>query len=66
MNKQRTLAQDAAKGLMIIAVIMFKDDETVPSEQLLDFEVVIKYIVDVLQGHLIDNYSSPEGRIVIL
>lgn len=66
MNKQRTLAQDAAKGLMIIAVIMFKDDETVPSEQLLDFEVVIKYIVDVLQGHLIDKYSSPEGRIVIL
>lgn len=66
MNKQRTLAQDAAKGLMIIAVIMFKDDETVPSEQLLDYEVVIKYIVDVLQGHLIDKYSSPEGRIVIL
>lgn len=66
MNKQRTLAQDAAKDLMIIAVIMFKDDETVPSEQLLDFEVVIKYIVDVLQGHLIDKYSSPEGRIVIL
>ena len=45
---------------------MFKDDETIPSEQLLDYEVVIKYIVDILQGHLIDKYSSPEGRIVIL
>ena len=33
---------------------MFKDDETIPSEQLLDYEVVIKYIVNEL---LINTFS---------
>ena len=29
-------------------------------------EVVVNYIIDVLEGHLVDKYSSVEGRIVII
>ena len=29
-------------------------------------EVVVNYIIDVLEGHLADKYSNVEGRIVII
>ena len=45
---------------------MFINDPTIPSAHLFDYEVLIKYIVEVLQGHLKDKYSSTEGRINVI
>lgn len=45
---------------------MFIDDEVIPDAQILDFEVLISYIVDVLKGNLKDKYSTTEGRITVL
>lgn len=45
---------------------MFKDDPVIPTTQKFDYEVVVDYIVKVLNGQLKDKYSSTEGRINIL
>jgi len=45
---------------------MFINDEIIGGTEMFDYEVVIKYIVDVLQGHLADKYSSTEGRITVI
>ena len=45
---------------------MFMDDEVIPDTIMLDYEVLIKYIVDVLKGKLKDKYSEAEGRIEII
>lgn len=45
---------------------MFKDAEVVPYSQLFDYEIVIKYIADVLEGHLSEQYSSTQGRITVI
>ena len=45
---------------------MFIKDEIVPNIQMLDYEVVINYIVDELGGVLATKYSATEGRITIL
>ena len=45
---------------------MFIDDETIPYKKILDFEVLIEYVVNVLNGHLVDKYSSTQGRINVL
>ena len=46
--------------------VHFQNDETVPSEEMQDYEVLIKYIVKILEGHLKEKYSSIEGRINVL
>lgn len=45
---------------------MFKDCPIVKKDLMLDYEILVKYIVDVLDGHLKDKYSSIEGRITII
>ena len=45
---------------------MFKDCPIVKKDLMLDYEILVKYIVDELNGHLKDKYSSPEGRITIV
>ncbi len=45
---------------------MFKDIKIVKKDLMLDYECLVKYIVDVLKGHLKDKYSAPEGRITIV
>lgn len=45
---------------------MFKDAKIVKKELMRDYECLVKYIVDVLKGHLKDKYSNVEGRITIL
>lgn len=45
---------------------MFISDPVIPDTQILDFEILISYIVNVLNGHLIDKYSNIEGRINII
>ena len=45
---------------------MFKDVKIVKKELMRDYECLVKYIVDVLKGHLKDKYSNVEGRITIL
>lgn len=45
---------------------MFKSAEVVPDAQIFDYEVLIKYIAEVLKGHLSEKYSSTEGRINII
>lgn len=45
---------------------MFKSCPIVKKDLMLDYEILVKYIVDVLNGHLKDKYSAPEGRITIL
>jgi len=45
---------------------MFMNAPVVPDAQIFDYEVVIKYIVDVLKGHLKDNYETTQGRINII
>ena len=44
---------------------MFLEDDLIPNEQYLDYEVVIDYIVNELHGSLASKYSSIEGRITI-
>ena len=44
----------------------FMEDEVVASISLYDYEVVINYIVDVLEGKLADKYSKADNRIIIL
>ena len=45
---------------------MFMNSEVIPGVQEFDYEVVINYIVNELDGHLAAKYSSTEGRITIL
>ena len=45
---------------------MFMEDEVIPDMLVFDYEVLIEYIADILQGHLKEKYSSPEGRIIII
>lgn len=45
---------------------MFKDCPIVKKDLMLDYEILVKYIVDELNGHLKDKYSAPEGRITII
>lgn len=45
---------------------MFMDDELLEYSSKLDFEIVIDYIVNVLDGKLSDKYSTTEGRINII
>ena len=33
---------------------------------MLDYECLVKYIVEVLKGHLKEKYSTTENRIVVL
>lgn len=46
--------------------VMFKETELVKKDLMLDYEVVVKYIVDVLKGRLSDKYREVEGRITVL
>ncbi len=45
---------------------MFMDDPIIPSSTMVDYEVLIKYISETLEGHLSEKYSSIEGRINII
>lgn len=45
---------------------MFMDDELLEYSSKLDFEIVIDYIVNVLDGKLSEKYSTTEGRIIIV
>lgn len=45
---------------------MFMDDPIIPSSTMVDYEVLIKYISETLEGHLSEKYSSTEGRINII
>ena len=45
---------------------MFKSCPMVKKDLMLDYEILVKYIVDVLNGQLADKYSSAEGRITII
>lgn len=47
-------------------VTMFKDSPIVVKDMMFDYEILVKYIVDVLNGQLKDKYSASEGRITIL
>lgn len=44
---------------------MFQNDELLIDEGMIDNQVLMTYIVDVLEGNLKDKYSSIEGRITI-
>ena len=66
-NKEYTIAShnfllDSGGG----GANMFIDDEIVPGPQMFDYEVLITYIVDRLEGKLKDRYSAPEGRIEVI
>ena len=39
--------------------------ELIKKDIMLDYEAVINYIVDGLDGNIKDNYSSTQGRIII-
>ncbi|MBP5574910.1 MAG: bifunctional metallophosphatase/5'-nucleotidase [Bacilli bacterium] len=45
---------------------MFKSAPLVKQDLMLDYEILVRYIVDVLNGQLKDKYSSVEGRITII
>ena len=45
---------------------MFMNDPVVPAPVMLDYEIVIKYIVDVLKGHLSEKYATSAGRIEVI
>lgn len=47
-------------------VSMFKDDPKVETKALTDYQVLISYIADHLQGKLKEQYAEPQGRITIL
>ena len=66
-NKEYTIAShnfllDSGGG----GANMFIDDEIVPGPQMFDYELLITYIVDKLEGKLKDRYSAPEGRIEVI
>ena len=44
---------------------MFQNDELLIDEGMIDNQVLMTYIVDILEGNLKDKYSSIEGRITI-
>ena len=44
---------------------MFMDNELLINEGALDYEVLISYITEVLDGKLGEKYAAPEGRITI-
>ena len=44
---------------------MFMDDELIEYSSKLDFEIVIDYIVNELDGKVSEKYSTTEGRIII-
>ena len=46
--------------------IMFKNDETIPCASYFDYELLVHYIADVLEGHLGESYSQTQKRITIL
>ncbi|MBO6262574.1 MAG: bifunctional metallophosphatase/5'-nucleotidase [Bacilli bacterium] len=45
---------------------MFKGSTIIKKDLMLDYECLVKYIVEVLKGQLKDKYSQVEGRITIL
>ena len=45
---------------------MFKEAKIIKKHLMLDYECLVRYIVDVLKGQLKDKYSNVEGRITIL
>ena len=45
---------------------MFMDNALLINEGMLDYQVLITYITDHLQGNLSEKYSAPEGRITVL
>ena len=57
------------KTLLLIASItlaLFGCNKTKDKDIMFDYEILVRYIVDVLKGQLQDKYSSVEGRITIL
>ena len=46
--------------------IMFKNDESLAVASYLDYEMLVYYIGDVLNGHLAEHYSKSNNRITIL
>ena len=44
---------------------MFQNDELLIDEGMIDNQVLMTYIVDILEGNLKDKYSTIEGRITI-
>ena len=46
--------------------IMFQDNELLIDEGMLDYQVLITYITDHLQGALSEKYSATEGRITVI
>ena len=44
---------------------LFMDDETLGVSALLDYQVLVHYIADVLDGKLSDTYSKVDNRIII-
>ena len=44
---------------------LFMEDEALPVPVLFDYQVLINYIVDVLQGKLASKYSKTDNRIII-
>ena len=45
---------------------MFMNAPLVKKDLMLDYEILVKYIVDVLNGQLKDKYSAIEGRITVI
>ena len=44
---------------------MFQNDELLIDEGMIDNQVLMTYIVDILEGNLKDKYADIEGRITI-
>ena len=44
---------------------MFTHCEIVQKDIMPDYEAIVNYIVNVLNGHLTEKYSNVEGRITI-
>ncbi|MBQ3106499.1 MAG: hypothetical protein IJC51_03385, partial [Eggerthellaceae bacterium] len=47
-------------------VNVFQDNVLLADETMLDYQVLVTYIVDHLQGQLGAKYSGVEGRITVL
>ncbi len=44
---------------------MFMDNEMVVEEGMVDYQILITYINDYLNGTIGERYSAPEGRITV-
>ena len=45
---------------------MFKECKVIKKNLMLDYEAVVRYIVEELKGDIKTKYSSVDGRITIL